>query len=103
MELNKSDLIEELFIRKAYCNAAVIKYNKKLLKKFIIALGISILYASVRMFLNPSEKISFFTTLIAIFSFSIVIILVNHKMLINKIKTDINDLESQITVLKKQT
>ncbi len=103
MEFKRVKLIKELEDRKAYCNAAISKYNKKLPKKFLIALGISLLYAGFRMVINSSEKISFLTTLAAIFSFFMVIILVNHKILLNKIKKDIRELNSQIKALQETT
>jgi hypothetical protein len=92
--------LEVLKNRKEFCTKAISDYNKKLPKKILIAFGMGLLYAVIRLQIDPKEDISFFTTLVSIITFLIIIILINHVRLIRRIKRDIKELDAQIVIIK---
>ena len=100
MELNQKLELEALKNRKEFCAKAMSNYNKKLPVKLLIAFGIGLLYAFVRTKVNPEEKISFYTTLVLIVSFCIVVIIFNYIRLLKRIKKDIKEVDAQIMAIK---
>ena len=92
--------LEVLKNRKEFCKKSISDNNKKLPKKLLIAFGMGLLYAVIRLQVDPKEDISFFTTLLSIITFLAVIIFINHIKLIRRIKKDIKELDAQIMVIK---
>lgn len=100
MELIKPEIIVELKKRREYCYTSISGFNKKLPKKLLIYYGIGLLYACIRMEINPEENISFYTTLTLITCFFTIIVLVNHALLLIRIKKDIKNLDAEINELE---
>lgn len=103
MELKEKLELGALKNRKEFCLKAMSNYNRKLPMKLLIAFGISLLYAFIRMKINSEEKISFLTTLVLICSFFFVIIVIDHLRLLNRIKKDIREVNARIMALKSNT
>ena|SRR6476620_7403480 len=99
MELKEKLELGALKNRKEFCRQAISDYNKKLPKKMLIAFCICLVYAFIRMNINPEEKISFYTTLGLMGSFLFVYIVIDHLRLLNQIKKDIREVDARITAL----